>query len=404
MEPEGKTLHLQGGAMKTKIAALALTMAMLVGCGGPLPSIGSVSGPGLSTPTEEPEVPTFQAPLMALNTTAEFWARQQLNAAQQETYDRLSEAVACHLDKEIQVDVDADSVSLVLTALRMDHPEYFWFEGGASFVTTTDVLGNTTTACTMKYTMDLSEAQALLPQVERYVSDCLSSPGLAAASNDYEKIIAVYRYIIEHTDYVLSETDQSFISLMTQGRGTCAGYARAFQFLMYRLGIPCVLALGEDSSGGSHGWNVVQCAGKWYHIDVTWGDPVDENGQPGSSLQYTYCMITDEEIYRSHRLSCEIPVPVCTDLEYNYYRQSGLQMESWDPVRFEARLETALEKGDQWLQVRFSSREAYDSAITALIDQSGILTILQNAGVPIPEDGVVYSRDDNYLEFSVLLA
>ena len=389
--------------MKKTIAALALTMAMLVGCGSPLSGTGSVFSSGAATPTAEPEEPTFQAPLMALNTTAPYWARQQLTTAEQNIYDKLSAAVACHLETEVQVDVDAEQVSRVLTALRIDHPEYFWFEGEASFVTTTDIYG-TTTACTMKYTMDLGEAQALLPQVESYASQCLSSPQLASASNDYEKIIAVYRYIIEHTDYVSSESDQSFITLMTQGRGTCAGYARAFQYLMYRLGIPCVLALGEDSTGESHGWNIVQCAGKWYHIDVTWGDPVDEFGQPGNTLQYTYCMITDEEIYRSHRLKSEIPVPTCTDLEYNYYRQSGLQMESWDPVRFETRLEAALEKGDSWLQVRFSSQEAYDGAINALITQSGILTILKNAGVPIPEDGVVYSRDDNYLEFSVLLA
>lgn len=388
--------------MKKSIAALALTMAMLVGCGSNLPGAGSVFSSQTPAPTAEPETPTFQAPLMALNPTPQYWARQQLTTAEQETYDRLSAAVASHLESEVQVDVDADQVSRVLTALRIDHPEYFWFEGEASFVTTTDILG-TTTGCSMKYTMSLEEAQALVPQVEDYAARCLSSPGLAAASGDYDRIIAVYQYIIEHTDYMLSETDQSFITLMTQGRSTCAGYARTFQYLMYRLGIPCVLALGEDSTGESHGWNIVQCAGKWYHIDVTWGDPVDENGQPGSSLQYTYCMITDEEIYRSHRLKSEIPLPTCTDLEYNYYRQSGLQMESWDPVRFESRLESATEQGDQWLQVRFSSREAYDAAINALITQSGILTILQNAGIPIPEDGVVYTRDDNFYEFSVLL-
>ncbi|MDD6024494.1 MAG: transglutaminase domain-containing protein [Oscillospiraceae bacterium] len=390
--------------MKKSIAALALTMAMLVGCGSNLPGTGSVFTSRAPAPTAETEeAPTFQAPLMALSPTPQYWARQQLTAAEQETYDKLSAAVASHLDSEVQVDVDADQVSRVLTALRIDHPEYFWFEGEASFVTTTDIFG-TTTGCTMKYTMELEEAQKLLPQVENYAAQCLSSPRLAAASGDYDKIIAVYQYIIENTDYVLSEPDQSFITLMTQGRGTCAGYARAFQYLMYRLGIPCVLALGEDSAGESHGWNIVQCGGKWYHIDVTWGDPVDENGQPGNSLQYTYCMITDEEIYRTHRLKSEIPVPTCTDLEYNYYRQSGLQMESWDPVRFEARLETAAEQGDHWLQVRFSSQEAYDAAINALITQSGILTVLQNAGIPIPEDGVVYTRNDDFFEFSVLLA
>lgn len=45
----------------------------------------------------------------------------------------------------------------------------------------------------------------------------------------------------------------------------CAGYARAWQLLMDRLGIPCVTVASE---GGEHVWNLVAVNGAWYHVDV----------------------------------------------------------------------------------------------------------------------------------------
>lgn len=132
------------------------------------------------------------------------WAREQLDADAQATYDRLSAAIACHETSEIEVNIDTEKIKLVLTALRIDHPEYFWFNGEASYVSSSlPILGDTTT-CTLHYTIGAEEAQQRMVQVNQYVSECLSSAELEHAETDYEKILGVYRYIINHTDYVLS--------------------------------------------------------------------------------------------------------------------------------------------------------------------------------------------------------
>ena len=254
----------------------------------------------------------------------------------------------------------------------------------------------------LTYSMTMEEAQGALQTVEEYVSRCLSSA--ASAQSDYEKILAVYRYIIAETDYVLSETDQSFLSVMSRGEGTCAGYSRCFQYLMHRMNIPCTMATGFGDGGESHGWNIVQCDGQWYHVDVTWGDPVLENGSPGDALEYTYCLITDEEIFRNHGLDSAISLPECTAVEYNYYRQSGLYMNAWDTVRYESLMRGAKEQGVEWFTVRAGSREVYDEAMAALIGNSGVMTIMTNCGITIPEDGVTYSYDELFYEISVKIS
>lgn len=53
--------------------------------------------------------------------------------------------------------------------------------------------------------------------------------------------------------------------------GNCMTYARSFQFLCDRAGIPCLLVHSE-----THQWNKVYVGGKWWDVDVTSNDVGDE--------------------------------------------------------------------------------------------------------------------------------
>ncbi len=390
--------------MKRTISAALLLTVLLTGCSLPaFRTDQAVSPPeqnDLYAAQTQRQAATYQPALVQCQSPV-LWAREQLEPDLQAVYDQLNDAAARRSDDPVEVDVTQEQLRLCLTALRTDHPEYFWFDGEGTYSITSASLLGERTSVTLSYTLSLEEIDALLPQVDAYAADCLGT--LAGAASDYEKILGVYRYLIEHTDYVLDVQDQSMISLMTSHQATCAGYAKSFQYLMHQLGIPCTLVFGTGAGGENHGWNMVMCDGDWYQVDVTWGDPVDENGNPGSSLDYTYFMITDEEMYRDHTLDPTLPVPQCTATTYNYYRQSGLQLASWDSVSYESLLRNAAAQGDAWLLVRFDRQEDYNAAIRALIDQGGIMTVLENCGLTVPENGITYSRNDTFLEFSVQL-
>ena len=390
--------------MKRTIPAALLLTILLTGCSlSSLRTEQAVSPPeqnDLYAAQTQRQAATYQ-PVLVPCSSPLLWARQQLAPELQAVYDLLDRAAARRSEEPVEVDATQDQVHLCLTALRADHPEYFWFDGEGTYSITSSPLLGDTTSVTLSYTLTAEEISALLPQVAAYTADCLRT--VSGAESDYEKILGVYRYLIEHTDYVLDVQDQSMICLMTQHRATCAGYAKSFQYLMHQLNIPCALALGTGKGGENHGWNIVLCGGDWYQVDVTWGDPVDENGNPGSSLDYTYFMLTDEEMYRDHTPDPTLPVPKCTSVAYNYYRQSGLQLSAWDSVSYESLLRNAAAQEEDWLLVRFDRREDYDAAIHALIDQGGILTVLENCGLTAPDSGITYSRNDMFLEFSVQL-
>lgn len=55
------------------------------------------------------------------------------------------------------------------------------------------------------------------------------------------------------------------------GEGVCANYAQTTKWLLDGLGITNFLATCIG-----HVWNQVKIDGKWYNIDTTWGDPINQ--------------------------------------------------------------------------------------------------------------------------------
>ena len=389
-----------------RLIGMLLLLGVLSSCGLVRPSsredgsFGFVEGLQSTQPQQRME------PLLPGVVPAILWGRQQLEPSVQAAYDKVSEVVACRQEGPLVVEASPQELELILHAIRIDHPEYFWFDGEASFVST-ELAGITvSSSCTFTYTMTREEALAAAEQVRAYTDDCLSTPEVAGAETDYKKILGVYRYIINNTDYIITEGDQSILGVMNAHRGTCAGYARSFQYLMSQLGIPCTMALGTTSDGNAHGWNMVMCGGDWYQIDVTWGDPVNAEGEPGNSLQYTYCLITDEEMYRDHTPDDILPMPVCEKTNYNYFIREGLQFDHWDEDAYEEALFRAVMSGEPWFSVRFTDEESYQEAMTALFEDGSVMDMLVRCGV-LDADGrkhVSYTQNDSFHEISVQLS
>ena len=394
--------------MKRRIRLIALIciLALLGGCGqlGELSYSLETVDEMFSPETQELAVLETQTPLYTDGAPAILWGREQLDEETQRAYDDMSAAIAAYQETPLVVNAGAEEIRMILDALRIDHPEYFWFDGKASFVSTTLAGVNIRTECTFEYNLTREEIQVAHQTVRQYTAACLSAVELSGAQSDYDKILAVYRYIIEHTDYDLSDPDQSILSVMIRHRGTCAGYSRTFQYLMSQLGIPCTLAMGEVSGGEAHGWNMVQCGGNWYQMDVTWGDPLDEYNNPGSTLQYTYCMLTDQEMYRDHTLTSLIPMPRCDSTEYHYFTRLGRLYADWSPAEYEAAMASAVENGETWFAVRFTNQEAYEAACADLFDLENIWTILrETGGADAFSESVSYTRQDAQYEISVKL-
>lgn len=66
---------------------------------------------------------------------------------------------------------------------------------------------------------------------------------------------------------------------------------RCAKVLLDRNGVETTYIRG-NTSGGSHGWNLVKLNGEWYHLDVTWNDAGGD--------RKTFYLVTDEFMKQSH--------------------------------------------------------------------------------------------------------
>lgn len=98
--------------------------------------------------------------------------------------------------------------------------------------------------------------------------------------SDMEKVLFINDYIASHCAYDEAALQNSpaphtydAYGALVNGRAVCQGYAEAFQDLMNRLDVPCEMVTSKTLN---HAWNMVQIGNHWYHVDVTWNDPVSD--------------------------------------------------------------------------------------------------------------------------------
>jgi hypothetical protein len=98
-----------------------------------------------------------------------------------------------------------------------------------------------------------------------------------------KQIIELNKFILDgRFSYDMSLTQRkSTYAFIRDGKGVCEEYAGLTSLFLDELGFENVLVRGyskETTELEEHVWNLVNIDGKWYHLDILWNGPVDENG------------------------------------------------------------------------------------------------------------------------------
>jgi len=215
-------------------------------------------------------------------------------------------------------EVTAPKLRTVFSAVYNDHPELFWLETAYSGKYRRDGI------CVeidlrMNYTaQDLEKSKAVFHENANQIL-----ARAASLSDNYEKEKLVHDALIDKITYNMgAEMNQSAYSGLVNGQTVCAGYARAFQYLMQQLGIPCYYCTGY--AGENHAWNIVSLDDGYYNVDTTWDDTEGGN--------YDYFNKTDQDYAGTHvRQELSVYLPPCNGQRYrNLEQESGLGNASED--------------------------------------------------------------------------
>ena len=304
---------------------------------------------------------------------------------------------------------DKTTVHKVIKAMLYDSPELFWLSESYHFYTKgSDVVVRIEFAAEEKETIEraLLEINAIAEVWIQYAN---------TFATDYEKVKFVYEEIIQNTDYVLeSENNQDIRSVFLHKESVCAGYAKAFQYMLDRMGIYNLFVSGKIITGNLHAWNMVRLDDTYYWVDVTWGDPVfpSESKNDGST-SYNYLFITDDEIFRTHvpvfdysgEIAPFFTLPECHSTDYDYYRLFENYMDAFD---YDSILNDIVEgywAGDAYFMVKCASKELWEQ-IRAEISEGTLLSDVYkqiNDGYQSPGMLTSFFYDDKMYTIKMIL-
>ncbi len=167
-------------------------------------------------------------------------------------------------------------------------PELFFINSTFSYSYTTFPPDHPVNSITLSYRMqgrELREAQAYY---EKEVSRLAAS--IDPSLSDAEKALFVHDYLISVYSYDTDLRVYDTYGLITGGSGVCRAYSLLYMDVLGRLGIDCAMVISDEMV---HAWNIVKIDGRWYHVDLTYDDPLPE--RTGQVL-HDYFLLSDEEI------------------------------------------------------------------------------------------------------------
>ena len=209
------------------------------------------------------------------------------------------------LEEKVKTAMLAGKTKVNLSSMKINREKYQlavlqyfspYFSNGIDLQFWYDEVSNYYTEIVILNDMSLEETKAYFSEVENKVNEILNL--VPAGMSEEETALFFHDYFGCEYEYdyenLKNDTlpDDSFRSggLFMKKIGVCQAYAYAYMYIMEKLGIECYVTSSDEMG---HAWNIINIDGSYYHVDVTWDDPVaDRLGL----VNHKYFLLSDTAI------------------------------------------------------------------------------------------------------------
>lgn len=147
--------------------------------------------------------------------------------------------------------------------------------------------------------------------------DVLSTQLINPNDSTYNNILRVHDYIINNSKYDSDRSDRNIINYKSdiaygplfEGYAICGGYTDLMQLFLEKMKIKSFRV-----SSNQHIWNAVEIDNNWLNLDLTWDDPIVNDGSV-DYLEHNFFLI---DTFKLHQIEK-------TEHDFNYERYSELK-------------------------------------------------------------------------------
>lgn len=253
-----------------------------------------------------------------------------------------------------------------------------------------------------KYLYDSETVAAMKSELDAKADEILAD--ITPDMSDMDIVKLFHDYIILNCDYrQQSQNYDNAYGALIEGSATCEGYSRAMAFLCNKVGIVCELIKGSVPE--EHMWNMIVIDNAWYHIDLTWDDPIlsvyDKN-----YIGYFYFNLSDEQLYTERTADTslfDVPLAYSTAANYFVYYNliAGSVSEASDIIA--SQIKSAAQSGQSKIIVKYTDINVYNEIQSNLFGDGwlGFFQIIDSINPelssPIDKSSISIKRDEQNL-------
>lgn len=195
------------------------------------------------------------------------------------------------------------------------------------------------------------------------------------AMSDYEVLKLFHDEIITRCVYDKTAQNRNFMyGVLVDGRATCTGYAKTFQYLCNRVGIENTCVFG-NAGGEGHMWNMVKLDGEWYEVDTTWDDTTLD--ELDDEIFYEFFLVDTAKMSDRQLFDYNYNKPVAYGKKYYYYNVTGTYAQSTADLKtvIKNALKNAIKENKDCAQAMCADR-AIVEAVADLSDSGELFYIV----------------------------
>lgn len=206
--------------------------------------------------------------------------------------------------------VDRNNIGAVYSEIINSSPELFYVTGRLRY--TYNKQTNCILILTFEYSMTPAEIATAKSEYEDFLERIVSTVPDNMTSG-FDIALFVHDYICINFEYDSEQKIADAYGFFKNGKGVCQSYTLAYMAVLRRFGIDVGYA---SSVTMNHIWNTVSIDGKWYHVDVTWDDPLDKNcgDVPGRARHDNFLCSDEAMIKNGHSDWSSVR---CTDIRFD---------------------------------------------------------------------------------------
>lgn len=308
---------------------------------------------------------------------------KQLSENEQKNYRILYYNLKSY-DNEVSLEnTKVSQVEKIYQAIMNDHPEFYYFKGTFQYKNDNHYL-----TIMPKYEMSETEVKEYNQKIEDYTQEIIQKA--KSKDNKKDQVKVIYEYLIHTIDYQEGKNDQNMLSAIIEKKTVCAGYAKAYQYLLEQLDIESACLTGktrEDDKntqeGEGHAWVMIHLDDDFYYSDPTWGD-VDDDGVGHTC--YAYFLMNSNDM-----LNCYSPdgqYEETKENKINYFKDIDCYMNEYQKDMLSRAVKNALQNNQRVAEIKCTNDSVYRK----------VKSLLQNTylGYYVLSENHCYSEKSTY--------